>query len=285
MGLVARLKTVIKDRVLTAPSPFFTPLFAQADDRAVDAAVAQIHETAALDAGPLFARETCAAISREMDRAFSGARSEIRVSVSQKTGIGQVLNPLRLHFALLEFGTHPLLLGILERYLRRRIFLADIDMRRVPPMTMEELDERAGTKSVGYTSSHWHRDIRGRQVKIMIYLTDVGERDSNFAYVPRSHAGHQVRPLRMEDSRLSDAEVASLGAKPVECFGPAGTALVFDTNLIHRLRRKTGATVRDSITYYSTPGQELRTLDADPAALARLPQETRALFDGKRVTY
>ncbi len=285
MGLVGRLRTVFNDRVLTAPSPFFTPQFAQSDDRSVDAAVAQIHETAALDAGALFSRDTCAAISAEMDRAFVGARPDARSSVNAKTGIGHVAGPLRLHPALLEFATHPFLLGIVERYLRRRIFLADIDMRRVPPMTMDELNERAGTRSVGYTSSHWHRDIRGRQAKIMIYLTDVGEKDSNFAYIPRTHAGHQVRPLRMEDSRLSDDAVAALGVPPVECYGPAGTTLVFDTNLVHRLRRKTGATVRDSVTYYYTPGQELRALDIDPAALERLPQESRALFGGSRVAY
>jgi hypothetical protein len=74
--------------------------------------------------------------------------------------------------------------------------------------------------------------------------------------------------------------VAGLGVAPVECYGAAGTTLVFDTNCAHRLRRKPTARVRDSVTFYYTPGQELRALDVDPVALARLPDGARAVFGG-----
>jgi ectoine hydroxylase-related dioxygenase (phytanoyl-CoA dioxygenase family) len=149
-------------------------------------------------------------------------------------------------------------------------------------MDMGELDQRAGTKAVGYTSSHWHRDIRGRQVKVMLYLTDVTERDSNFAFLLGTHKNSYVRPRRIEESRFNEEWVISSGIKPVECYGQAGTAMIFDTNLIHRLRRKPGSAVRDSITFYYTPSQETRALDVDPGLIKDLPEEARLLFKGRR---
>jgi hypothetical protein len=58
--------------------------------------------------------------------------------------------------------------------------------------------------------------------------------------------------------------------------------MVFDTNFVHRLRRKPGAAVRDSVTFYYTPGQETRFLDVDPGLIKDLPEAARSLFKGWR---
>jgi ectoine hydroxylase-related dioxygenase (phytanoyl-CoA dioxygenase family) len=219
-----------------------------------------------------------------MGAAFDGSMPEVKVFTNPRTGVQQILNPGHLHPAVLEVATHPFLLSIVENYLRNRIFLADWDMRRVPPMSMAELDQRAHTGSVGYTSSHWHRDIRGHQVKVMIYLTDVTEKDNNFAFLPGTHKGFQTRPSRVEESRYSDEYVCNHPVNAVECYGPAGTTLVFDTNPIHRLRRKAGASVRDSITFYYTPGQELRELGLPANATSLMGPRVAALFGGERLS-
>jgi hypothetical protein len=281
MGLAARVRTLIEDRLLTAPNPFFAPAW-PGDEAAIERACGTIRDVGGIDAGALASRALCGEICAQLDLAYAGRLSGVRTRTNPKTGIAQVLNPLQVHPAMVELATQPLLLGIIERYLRRRIYLADIDVRRVPPMTMNDLDQRAGTAKVGYTSSHWHRDIRGRQAKVMIYFTDVGEADSNFSFVPGSHHGKQLRPVNVDSSRLSEEQVAALGIAPVECFGPAGTTLVFDTNCVHRLRRKPTARVRDTVTFYYTPGQELRALEVDRAALERLPAAARAVFGGPR---
>jgi ectoine hydroxylase-related dioxygenase (phytanoyl-CoA dioxygenase family) len=282
MRVASRVLTVIEDRLLTAPNPFFSPAFCHTEERSVDDASARIREIGGIDAGVLMPVATCAAICANLDLAYAGNLTGVRTRTNSRTGIAQVLNPLRVHPALLQLATQPFVLAVIESYLRRRIYLADVDVRRVPPMTMDEVDQRAGTMALGYTSSHWHRDIRGRQVKVMVYLTEVAEGDSNFAYLPGSHRGYQHRPQNIERSRFTDAQVASLGIVPVECYGPAGTTLVFDTNCIHRLRRKSTARLRDTVTFYYTPGQELRALDVEPEALRRLPELSRALFGGKR---
>ena len=253
--LKGRVRRSIEDRLLTRPLPLFRPAFALPPDLEAQssAAVQQIHETSAFFPGVCFAADDLRALRGALDEAFDGRRPDLKVSTNPRTGIAQVHDPLRLHTVIVRLAADQFLCGVVERYLQRRIFLADVDVRRVPPMDMSELDRRAGTKDVGTTSSHWHRDIRGRQVKIMVYLTEVGEQDSNFVFVPGTHAGHHLRPQQIEESRFTDAWVAAAGIPPVECYGPAGTAMVFDTNLVHRLRRKATGTVRDSVTFYYTP--------------------------------
>jgi hypothetical protein len=279
-----RLRAAIEDHVTMRPSPLFRPAFQfdASGERQVQDAVDQIHNSSAFHAGIRLTDQELLEVRAAIDAACAGGRSDVKVTVNQRTGIAQVHDPLQLHPALVRLATDSFLCGVIERYLRRRIVLADVDVRRVPPMDMSEVDRRAGTKKVGTTSSHWHRDIRGRQVKVMAYLTDVGPQDSNFAFVPGTHQGHHVRPRSVEESRFSDEWVVSSGFAPVECYGPAGTTMVFDTNLLHRLRRKATGIVRDSVTFYYTPGQELRPIAVPQTSLHALSPEARALFGGRR---
>jgi hypothetical protein len=278
------INTALEDHLLTRPSPMFRPSFepAPADAAKVEVAIREIRERSAYFAGVRLTPAEMTALSAAIDEAYARKRPDLQVHTNPKTGISLITNPLRVDPLVLKMATDPLLGAIIERYLRRRVVLADVDMRRVPPMDMTELDERAGTKTVGKTSSHWHRDIRGRQVKVMVYLTEVGEKDSNFAFLPGTHAGHHRRPNRVEESRFTDEWVERCGITPVECYGPPGFTMVFDTNPIHRLRRKPTARTRDSITFYYTPGQELRHLDVNPADVAALPAPACGLFGGRR---
>jgi hypothetical protein len=159
------------------------------------------------------------------------------------------------------------LLNLAGGYFRRKPFLSESDYRRVLPMDLEER-ERADPKfSKGYTSSHWHYDIRGRQIKVMIYLTDVAAEDQNFSYCPGTHRG--FKSSLYEKSRFSDADFESLRVKSFECLAPAGTAIMFDTNGIHRLRRR-NTRMRDSVTFNYHPGKMYRAIPQKihPAVLA-----------------
>lgn len=290
MGVLAkidqtlRLRAALEDYVLTRPSPLFRPAFVlgEREEGEAQSAVAQIRDTGAFFAGVRILPERLVMIRKALADAYEGRRADLRVSVNQRTGIAQIHNPLRVCPEIIALAVDPFLCGIAERYLRRRVLLADTDMRRVPPMEMRDLDQRAGTKAVGYTSSHWHRDIRGRQLKVMFYLTDVTEKDSNFAFLPGTHKISPVRPRHVEESRFNEEWVVSSGVTPIECYGLAGTAMVFDTNFVHRLRRKPGGAVRDSVTFYYTPGQETRFLDVDRGLIKDLPEGARLLFKGRR---
>lgn len=280
------LRAFLEDRVLTGPALRFRPAFALEGNQETGAraAVGALRGTGGFLPGAPLGPERLTILQSALNDAYHGRRGDLKMSVNARTGIVQILNPLRVHPEMAILAAEPFLCGVVERYLRRRILLADVDVRRVPPMAMSELDRRAGTEGIGYTSSHWHRDIRGRQVKIMIYLSDVTENDSNFVFLPGTHKGYQTRPRRGDPRRVSDAWVESSGIRPVECCGAAGTVMVFDTNLVHRLRRKASAAARDSVTFYYTPGQELRALDVDRALIARLEEAQRSLFGGRRYT-
>jgi hypothetical protein len=86
----------------------------------------------------------------------------------------------------------------------------------------------------------------------------------------------------LEASRFTDEYVDSLGVETIEATGPAGTTLVFNTNPIHRLRRKEGAAIRQSLMLYYTFGQELRNVKITPEAYSGLSEEAKTLFRGNR---
>jgi len=187
-----------------------------------------------------------------LDKAIDGKIDGVNCKWNEDVKYHVVLNPFKMHPSLLALALDPRVLEIASKYFGRQAYLADVDMRRIQAADAKAVRENS--------SSGWHRDFRGRQVKIMIYLTDVDGNDSNFAVLPESHRGKHIR-WGMEESRIPDEFVASLPTKPLEWTGKAGEAMMFDTNTIHRLRRKITAKIRDTITFYYTPGQSLRQLD------------------------
>ena len=87
---------------------------------------------------------------------------------------------------------------------------------------------------------------------LMIYLTDVGPDDQNFAFCLGTQRG--FRTTKYEKSRFTDQQLSSLGLAPLEVLAPAGTAVVFDSSGIHRLRRR-DTRVRDSVTFNYRPNR------------------------------
>jgi len=202
-------------------------------------------------------------IGIKIDKAVSGEMPNIDIKWNERVKYWVIQNPLVMDSCLLRCALSTACLGIAERYFRRMPYLADVDMRRIPPADMESIELG------GHSSSNWHRDTRGRQLKMMIYLTDVDKNDSNFSFLPGSHISAFRRKLDYAASRFSDAEITNMQTEPIEWYGKAGSVMLFDTNLIHRLRRKPTSKVRDSITFYYTPGQNVRLLKFDKSALAQ----------------
>lgn len=266
-----RCQVVIEDEILTVPLPGYSPRF-WGDEAVLARGVSELRSQGYTSIGSLFEPEEIAGVRALIDESVLGHRQGITVDWSDRVEYWRILNPLRLDPLLLKVAVHPLALALIERYFGRSPYLSDVDMRRIPPKDMNLLEKK------GYSSSNWHRDTRGRQLKMMIYLTDVGEADSNFSLLPATHIGAYRRKKGFMESRLSDAEVNAMPTKSLEWYGVAGDAMIFDTNLIHRLRRKPTARVRDTITFYYTPGQSLWRLDLDDTTLAGQSKEVRAIF-------
>ena len=134
-------------------------------------------------------------------------------------------------------------------YFKKDNFISDFDVRRVEPATYKEIS------NMGKSNSDWHKDIRGKQLKLMVYLSDVTEKDSHFSLIPHTH---NKIVYKFEQSRFNSQEINN--KKEVKIIGKKGTGILFDTNLIHRLNRYPNSTVRDSLTVNFTPGQNLNKI-------------------------
>jgi hypothetical protein len=88
----------------------------------------------------------------------------------------------------------------------------------------------------------WHYDNHPREVlKVMIYLSDVTAATAPFEYLRSSASGAPVlgRPLAplYGNSRIPDSTIDDYlrnGGESRVVTGPAGTMVVFDSNVIHR---------------------------------------------------
>lgn len=279
-AIVGKLQVAVEDRLLTAPKIFYRPLWHAPDD--ASRMLRELQETGAVSLGRVFDLDEVLEVRAAIDDAVNGRRPDIHADWGSKVLYTKLLNPLLLHPRLLSLATHPLAGALAERYFRRRAYLADVDLRRIPPADMAQLAALNKEGLAGYSSSNWHRDIRGRQVKMMVYLTHVGPGDTNFAFLPGTHSGKHYRSRPLAESRVSDEIVERMGITPHEWCGEAGTAMLFDTNLIHRLRRRAGARMRDSVTFYYTPGQTLRHIEVRQTQVKGLSPLAQALFEGRR---
>src|SRR3954471_3934472 len=127
---------------------------------------------------------------------------------------------LLLDQGFVDVALHPLVLGILDRYLG----------------TNYELTEAKGWRSTATKQDFhgWHGDAWYEQsgmtihkeVKLAFYLTDV--KSGAFNYVKGSHHRQHPRPVRNHEITAQDR------SRIVELTNKAGTAFLFDTSGIHR---------------------------------------------------
>lgn len=89
----------------------------------------------------------------------------------------------------------------------------------------------------------WHRDDKdGRQLKFIMYLTDVTTRNGNFKYVTNTHSWSSKLVTRkflrttLADYRFTDEQIANLPSKYEvrDITGKAGDLIIVDTSGIHR---------------------------------------------------
>lgn len=183
-------------------------------------------------------------------------------------------DPFKHDKAFLDFALAEFILGIVERYIRRRCMLQQGTASRYYP-----------TPKNNFGSWQWHHDSWGTKVNVMVLLTDVGPADQYMSYMKRSHRIYHSYERTALNDRFTEAEVAAYkGLERIDCLGPAGTVFVFDANGFHRGNRSLGAG-RDSLIVQYTAGRylwpfEIRRQDLEGATdyqrafLSRNPEIT-----------
>lgn len=95
-------------------------------------------------------------------------------------------------------------------------------------------------------SFDWHQDGRGRQLKIMILLTDVEEDDQYMTYVLGSHK--IMHPYKTYINRTLNLEYCKQYLNKIKIFkakGKAGDIFIFDDSGVHSGNRPTPGKTRD----------------------------------------
>lgn len=257
MALRRALERIVEHgrRLLDAPSPIWRPPHAWhrlTPARGQDL-ISRLRRDGLVMMPDFLSKGQLASIQDTVDAQVTAPLAEHMV-FSQSQHYYSSRQPLTICPEFVEAAADSDLINVVSGYLRRRPFIAESDFRRVLPLDMVEYERENPNAARGYTPSHWHHDLHGREVKVMIYLTDVGPDDQNFTYCFRSHRG--FRTLKYERSRFSDEAVQGKKFDIIECFASAGTAILFDSSGIHRLRRRKTSRVRDSVTFYYRPGRK-----------------------------
>lgn len=151
--------------MLTAPN------ILRSANRAIKEEVTSLRKDGHISLGKLFNQEECASLRNAMSKAIENDQCKF----NDHSNYHVISSPMKLD-PCIEKAFSKSIMDIVSEYFRRDGYLADADCRRVYPANTKEIQKQ------GSSTSDWHKDIRGRQLKIMIYLTDVSPTDSTFSF-------------------------------------------------------------------------------------------------------
>jgi hypothetical protein len=143
-----------------------------------------------------------------------------------------------------RLGAKPELLRLAEEYLQDQPILYDVTFRR----------DFCSSRQLGVR--RWHRDREARSLfKLIVYLTDVGDEDGAFEFVPKPHTPWRLwfRLFPMEwryTDRAMQFVVRAENWRRVT--GSAGTAILTDTAAVYHHCAKARDS-REAVTYTYVP--------------------------------
>lgn len=252
---VNEIDFLIRNYFLSMPAPWSPPWLdgGRLSAKQVDGHALKLGSSGITSIPGFLGVDEIAAIKDAIKSAFDERTGNIGVEKhpDSKMMVSYLREPLLVSEKIENRAFDPDLLNICGQYFRRPVILADSDLRRVHSTTMEDLAQISATVGEGMSSSNWHYDNRGKQIKVMFYLDDVKEGDQNFSFCPGTHKG--LKYTNPKRTRFSDDWVSNNIDEVLEVYATAGTALIFDTQAIHRLRRKPGKD-RDTFTFYYNSG-------------------------------
>ena len=231
-----------KIKVSSIKNPFFIKKF---ESKKIENDYFFFKKNGFLDLGKIFSDEDCLNITEKIDQMID--RNEARFLKNQNIckieRCDKFVNEI-------EKTLNKNVLSIIKNYFESKFFISDFDVRRVLPASYKEV------LKYGNSNSDWHKDIRGKQIKMMIYFTPVTENDSYFSLLPGTQ---EKTTLNFEKSRYEEKSVNK--DNEVKFLGnDRGHAIIFNTNIIHRLNRNSKSNVRDTMTINFTPGQYLKKI-------------------------
>lgn len=168
--------------------------------------------------------------------------------------------------AFIEAAVDDLLLQIVADYYGKKFSIGRASAMRLLPSDPGR-----------YNSYQWHHDARGRQVHLMILLTDMPADGQRMTYLRGSHLTYYDHYRGLAEGSRFEEDIAhrpDLQEKIAGVTGPAGTVALFDANGLHSGNRNLSVT-RDTLTYCYVTYRHFKKIRCRKAHLTALPPAKR----------
>jgi hypothetical protein len=172
--------------------------------------------------------------------------------------------------AMLDVALDPSLLQIMGLYFHRKFGISTATANRLDPTPAH----RDG-------SYQWHHDARGKQINMMILLSDVSANGQRMSYLRGSHLRYYDYYNGIVDTHTKfNNEVdndLNLQSRIVEVIGPAGTVALFDSNGLHSGNRN-NVERRDSMIINYASRRHFKKVRVSRRAFLALPDNKKEIL-------
>lgn len=168
--------------------------------------------------------EMCRALIDELDRLFDAYSDKIQRHTTEGTGSDYRLFGVEKASRLIKNAILPN--PLINQ--TARLYMKDTStIHMVLGGKLEYVEGRVCNSGGG-----WHRDSLTKQIKALIYLTDVTAQNRPFTIVEASRnlpvPSREDRPTRFDDDAVHQV-LQQKGIQPLELTSPAGTCILVDT--------------------------------------------------------
>lgn len=167
----------------------------------------------------------------------------------------------------LDAAVDDTILEIVGGYYRRRFSIGRANVSRLMP-----------TPPVRHSSYSWHHDARGRQLHMMLLLSDVTSNGQRMSYLKGSQHRYYSHYRGIVKTRFDD-DLNAQNVSPdqvAEVVGKAGTLAIFDANGLHSGNRN-DKELRDTLTFCYVSKRHFKAIRCRAADVNALPAQKREL--------
>jgi peptide methionine sulfoxide reductase MsrB len=172
-------------------------------------------------------------IEKEFDRIFDQKKDKVEILVKEKCSEDERIFHAEKYSPYIKqnFSDRPLFNNVCREYTKKEF--------NKKTLINKLLYEEGKIKNSG---AGWHRDNHNCQFKVIMYLSDVTEKNGNFQILSNSskrHIGYpEIRDEREGGTRYSDENIKKIidtrDCEIINIVGKKGTIIIADTTYIHR---------------------------------------------------
>jgi hypothetical protein len=169
--------------------------------------------------------------------------------------------------AFLDAAVDDTILEIIGGYYRRRFSIGRASASRLMP-----------TPPIRHSSYSWHHDARGRQLHMMLLLSDVTSNGQRMSYMKGSHNRFYSHYRGIVKTQF-DNDVKANNVSPdqiADVVGKAGTVAIFDANGLHSGNRN-DKELRDTLTLCYVSKRHFKPIKCRAEDVNALPPQKREL--------